>query len=764
MNSPFGGVVGLDGATSREALPPPLAAALAAASAHAHPSVDGLDAGDARVVYFAVEGDGVRYEADLTGASPWDAAALPHGEALALLARVARTLSALHGRAVVHGDLRPELLAVDSKRGVALLTPSRASAPGALLRARLHPGGAAPTTVAWASPEVIAGAEVTPASDVYSLAALAYATLTGAPPVGQVNLQHYAAGRQGDLARAVASALDQSPARRPTMDALAAELGRAATRAAEGGEAAGSPYRGGPARDLGAAAPARETSPVLVLTLLVGGLITFVGAVMLVSIGWAVAGALGRVLLLSAMAAGAWGLGAVAQRFQVAPGVVVARAVAGIFATVAVAFAFSQLDDAGRLALLSGLTSAAFVGGAMVERRGAPLGGAVLVGLGTQLLWTVGAQVIHMGDRFHGAGPVALLAGAVSAVTYGVALQRRAAALSVVATLDLVVFAAALGEHLHTGSVMGPPSYALTVAAGYALLAAGAARRGPDGLAWPFAAAAGVAAMASAALGVGVMDDRTDRYRAAGAVWPYGVGLVALVLARSASPLGLVARFVAGAVVVLAPTVEALVRETFFTAAVAAGVGAAVLAAALGWRALRRGSDARAEWILAGLAGMLATPGLRLAAAITRAAGGDAARWWGLMAVITLGLLATARGATGRVSRANHRLVEGAGALALLGALTLQVLATQEPAGPALAALGCAAAVAAYGFFARRAVPLFVGAAAFVLNGWIQYFVRLEGVFPMSIRLVGFGVGLLVAGVLYEQQLRPRAAALRDWN
>jgi hypothetical protein len=770
MTSPFGGTVRFDGSTTREALSPSLVTALGTAFAQPHPPIEGLSDDDARVVFFAFEGDEMVYATDLSGASPWGDVALPHADALGLLARVARTLSALHGRALVHGDLRPEAVAVDGQRRVALLTPARASAAGAVLRARLHPGGAGPATVAFASPEVVAGTEVTAASDVYSLAALTYATLTGNAPVGQVNLQHYAAGPQGDLARMVAAALDQTPARRPTMEALAAEIARAAARATQSSETQGTPYRTGPAigDDASPTGPTKETSPVLILTLLVGGFITFLGAVMLVSLGWAVAGALGRVVLLAAMSAAAWGLGAVANRYKIEAGVVVARAISGIFATVAIAFTFSQLDEAGRLALLVGLTGAAFVGGGLVEKRGAPLGGAVLIGLGTQLLWAVGAQLIHMGTNLHGAGPVALLAAVVSAVTYGVALQRRATPLAVVAALDLAVFAGALGDYLHTGSVMGPPSYALLVGAGYALLAAGAARRGPASIAWPFALTAGAAAAGSAALGVGVLDDHGDSHRLLGALWPYLVAALAAVASRAPSPLGPVMTFVAGAVIVVAPTAEALVRETLLTAVIAVLIGAAALALALTSPRLRRASDARPEALLAALFGMLCAPGLRLAGIITRSdydgAVPDAPLWWALVVATSLGLLAAGYAVTGRVSRSNHRLVEAAGVVPLLGAVSLQVMTHTTPLGPALVALGSAAALAAYGFFARRAV-VFLGAAAVLLvQGWIQYFVRLEPVFPLSIRLVGFGVGLLVGGVLYEQQLRPRVAILRDWN
>lgn len=767
MLTPFGGAIRHEVSSDREELPASFAAVLAAAHTHPHPPVDGLTEECASLATYDVDEHAVTYTIDLSTVSPWTPHAETLPEALALLARVARTLAALHTRGVLHGDLRPELIAVDADHRAVLLAPARASLPGAVLRARLHPGGVAPHTVAWAAPEVIAGTDATPASDVYSLAAITYATLTGSAPLGQVDLRYHATGPRGDLARALAASLDTSPANRPSMEALAFVLERAATLAASEQNTAGTPYRGAPASRDPSPAPARELSPVLLLALLGGGLVTFVGAVMLVSLGWEVTGAFGRVALLSSLSVASWGLGAVAKRFGVAAGVVVARVLAGIFATVTLAFAFSQLDDPGRLALLVGLTAGALLGGVRVERRGAPTGGAVLVGLGTQLPWAVGAQVIYMVDDLHGAGPVTALAAMVSSLTYVAALGRRSTSLSVLAALDVVVFAIALGVYLRTDSVLGPPGYALAVAAGYTLLAAGAARRGPEALAWPFAFAAGTAALTSAAIGVEIMDDHTGLYRTVGALWPYGVAAGAVALARSTTPVGRVHRFVATTLVVLVPTVEALLRGTLFTALVAVASGALVLTAALMLPALRHASDARTEWILAGLFGMLCAPDLHLMRTILRTPFGeesDALRWWVLVVLVALGLIATARASTGHIGRGNHQLVEGAGALSLLGALSLQVLTTPRATVPALAALTIAGMLGAYGLVSRRTVPFLSGVAAFVVHAWVQYFVRLKGVLPTSILVLGFGVGLLAAGVLYEQRLRPNVAALRDWN
>ena len=117
-----------------------------------------------------------------------------------------------------------------------------------------------------------------------------------------------------------------------------------------------------------------------------------------------------------------------------------------------------------------------------------------------------------------------------------------------------------------------------------------------------------------------------------------------------------------------------------------------------------------------------------------------------------------------RVSRARYRLLEIGALVQLYGLLTLQVLAAQHETAPAALALGSSAGLLALGAATRRAAVLLVSAAALIVNLWVQYFVRLVGVFPLSVRLVGFGVGLLVGGVLYEQQVKQRLSRLKDWG
>jgi hypothetical protein len=366
------------------------------------------------------------------------------------------------------------------------------------------------------------------------------------------------------------------------------------------------------------------------------------------------------------------------------------------------------------------------------------------------------------------AGAVALLAAAVSAPTYGLALWRRSGPFGALAALDLAVFFGCLGEHLKTGSVMGPPGYALAVAAGYAAAAMGAVWRDAKPAAQPLGLGMVLAAGGSALAGLWVLGGHWETHGLVGAAWPFAVAAAAATLARAPSPVGPMAAFVAGAVVVFAPTAEALMRgELGFTLG-AVAVGALVLLAAVGWSALRERDDARAEALLAGLFGVLVAPCARALRAIEASRGsawpGPHGAPWVVVGATAAGLLALSYASTGRVSRARYRLLEIAALAQLYGLLTLQVLTTHDDFAPAALALAASAALLTLGAVTRRAAVMLVSAGALIVHLWIQYFVRLLGVFPLSVRLVGFGVGLLVGGVLYEQQVRHRLARLRDWN
>ncbi len=767
MGGPFDGVLVSGEGSARESLSAAYAEALAAVQQRAWPLADDIGPpGDAaRPVLFTFDADGVAYAADIATLKPWTAEALRGTRTLDALARVGRCLAHLHGRGVVHGDLRPEMLRVDDAGAVTLLVPARSANAGALLAARVHAGAAPATAVGYAAPEVAAAFEATPASDVYGLAAIAYATLTGYSPLGQVNLPVAEVGPHGDLARLTQRALNLSPGSRPTLDVFVDALARASTVAPAPNA---TPYRGGLSSGAEAAAVRRdvtELSPLLVLVLVVGGLCAFFGAVLLVSAGWDVVGSAGRVAILGLLAGASWGLGALAARRGLDTAATVGRGMCALFGSVALAYTFYLLHDGGRLALLVALDFAAFAGSQLAARRGAPLGSAALLVLGTQLLWTVGAQWVALTHAPDGAGTVASIAAGVAAVTFGIAVARRSLGLGIVAALDAAVFAAAFGEFLRSGAVLGPPSYALCVAVAYALLAVAATWTSAESAAQPMAVGALIAAVGSAFLGIEVMNAHWDTHALPASLWPYGVVLLCAAATRARAPLGTMAGIAVAFLASVVPSAEALTHDAVAFAAVAVAAGAGIVFAATFAPPLRTGDDARTEALLAGLFGMMAAPDLRVLHAIDTSGRADgAAAAWALLALSSVSMVVLSYASTGRVSRARYRMLEVAALVQGFGLVLLHTVAAPSALGFAVASVALPALGLALGASTRRAAVLVLSAAALVAALAVQYFLRLSGVFPLALRLVGFGVALLVGGVLYEQQVRRRLTLLRDWS
>ena len=105
---------------------------------------------------------------------------LPPQEAAALMQHVAEAIDFAHCQQVIHRDLKPGNVLIDSD--------GRAQVTDFGLAKRQDAGhsmtatGQVMGTPAYMSPEQAAGEEVGPASDVYSLGATLYAALTGKPP------------------------------------------------------------------------------------------------------------------------------------------------------------------------------------------------------------------------------------------------------------------------------------------------------------------------------------------------------------------------------------------------------------------------------------------------------------------------------------------------------------------------------------------------------------------------------------------------------
>lgn len=241
----------------------------------------------------SVSGVHLEYDADLTR-QEFLMDAVP-SSSLESLASVSALVGDLHARGRIHGDLRfGTVLRLGGRTGV--VVPPAGIDAAALLSARLRSGAQA-TEVAFVAPEVVHGAAATAASDVYSLAALAFAVVGRRAPLALVDARATLQPLGEEVADVLLAALDPHPERRPDASSLARALGHAALRrrALEAGDAVAHP----------------DSSSVLGAVLVVGAVAVFTGILGLALTRWGQLGDLVRLLscatfTLAMFAVGRW--------------------------------------------------------------------------------------------------------------------------------------------------------------------------------------------------------------------------------------------------------------------------------------------------------------------------------------------------------------------------------------------------------------------------------------------------------------------------
>jgi len=168
-----------------------------------------------------VPGPDLRERLDATGG-------LPATVAVWVALDIARALDSVHGAGLVHGELKPTNVLFAPPDGAVRLTDARI----ARLTRGYRDGPARFAEPAYATPEVILGGPVVPATDVYALGLLLYEMLTGEPLCAEGLSAHLRArpvvpfGLPAALRELIEECLGLDPERRPVPAAVAARLRR----------------------------------------------------------------------------------------------------------------------------------------------------------------------------------------------------------------------------------------------------------------------------------------------------------------------------------------------------------------------------------------------------------------------------------------------------------------------------------------------------------------------------------------------------------
>ena len=158
-------------------------------------------------------------------------------EMLRLVGEVAAGLDALHRHKLVHRDIKPSNIMI-REDGSAALTDF-GMAKGAAYTVLTRPGQVL-GTLDYLAPELVRGAEATPATDIYALGCVAFECLAGTPPfadrslfgVGSAHLEEEPPDPPApvEVSAALLRALEKDPTARPPTATMYAHLLRAAAR------------------------------------------------------------------------------------------------------------------------------------------------------------------------------------------------------------------------------------------------------------------------------------------------------------------------------------------------------------------------------------------------------------------------------------------------------------------------------------------------------------------------------------------------------
>ncbi len=719
MQGPFGGQLEKDAQGWWTELPPGLAEVLARVDG---PHVACAEPRESRAgcAVFSVAGAQLRFEGLPDDSQPVDRTATPQAKLLGHLADTGALLAHFHENGRSLGDLDWTQL-WQTPQGTLLRLSARGVEPKALLRWQLA-HGREPDSLARLAPEVLDGQAPSPAADVYSLAALAFELIAERPALGQLHPLEDMAAFGPRLRLVLHRALRQDATKRPSLPELLQAL-RASASSQQQRVA-----RGIAEHEAGKPVPQTSSmSGILVLLLVLGGVFAFVGAIGFVTVGW------------------------------------------------------DWLGDGGRLFLLFLLTAGIAGGGLLARHRGYARSGLGFLVLASQLLWANVAYVLVLQNLDDDPGAWAWASLFVTTVGFVCAWRWKSALMGVLSAGGFLIAAMCLGAHLSSGTALGATVYIALVAAGAFGVAALGDRLGGLRLGVGYALLAVLCLVSSALLAFGVFVE--NDHLLFGFAWPYlmaavcGLGLY-LKPRQPYYAFAAVGACLLGAV---APTVEALVRyEELLFLLLAAGLGLATVALSFLWPRLREQRNLRLGLLLMGLFNAVCAPGLL---ALVHCGGDDGGQLLSQAlqgpiemvttdfvyielvlgiagSLIALGWLFSERAS----EKLGYRLVEVAGLVLFFGVMTLLSLFEPDDVFSPLVLLVGGLGVLGLGMRSKRAALVMAAAIGLLVNLSIQYFAKLSDVFPVFLLVLGFGLGFLALGFLYERKIRHLLPEMKTWS